>query len=499
MEPQEKLTDPNQTTPPVQQPIINNLKPKHPKRKTLIISISLLIILICAIGGYFVLQNNKPITKKTNNMNSQITEEPNPKIEILATMPPENPHILYNTLLDPYSHMAVYSIDKDTYTASESATIVIDGKSGKSYDEINGITVSPNGKRIAFIATKDKKMFVIVDGIEGKKYDYIKNLTFSADSQHIAYAAGKEKYFQPDSPYSGNDMVKKMGIVVDAKEEKVYDGTYIGVNVYDTYFPVFSKDGKKVTYTAIKNKKDILIVDDNEIAEFPYQQYPYPQFIGNTYDLIYLDSENNKQFLVVTGKKGTPHDNIWSGTNLPYYIGKDASQIAYEAEDNDVNTVIINGTSFREEPLTRGLQAVTFSPSGKYIAYYLGTSMNDMNKKSSFISWVRKDLFVNGKFYGAAQSDRSKIVNTPLFSPNEKYLVYTEYNQQNGPATIHILSVNPLKKITDFSLPKFKAVGLMKFSDDSKYLYFKGWQDRNIVYVTLNLEQLIKESSLKNQ
>lgn len=450
-----------------------------------------IVFIVLVVGGaayYFVTNNGNKNTNKsttelssnngiTTNKNSQNALEPNPKIEILATLPSEDPHILYNVLFDPFSHIAVYSIDKDHYTATSSSTIVVNGKSGKTYSGNNHLTISPDGKRVAYVAKQDDKEFVVINEVEGKKYDYIKNLKFSPDGQHVVYAAGEGKYFQPDSPYSGNEWVKTMFIVIDNSEGKKYDGTYVEVNVSQTYEPFFSKDGKKVTYTAIKNKNSVLVVDDKEIAEFYSQHYPHPQFIGDTYDLIYLASENNKNFLVVSGQKKPVHDYISDINDIPYYIGKDASQIAYEATDKDVRTAIINDLTY---PIPSGvLQDVAFSNSGKYVAYYTGT-------------WISKDLYVNGKLYGNIQPNGTFMTSSPFFSPNEQVLVYSQYGRNDQNATIQILSVDPLKKITEVLLPSFKAVGLMKFSDDSKYIYFKGWQDRKIVFVTLNVDQLIK-------
>lgn len=445
------------------------------------------IVLVAGVAAYYFVTNNgnKNTNKSTTelnsnngiptNKNSQNALESNPKIEILATLPTEDPYILYNVLFDPFSHIAVYSIDKDQHTATSSSTIAINGKSGKTYSGNNYLTISPDGKRVAYVAKQYDKEFVVIDGVEGKKYDYIKNLKFSPDGQHVVYAAGEGKYFQPDSQVSGNYMVKTMFIVTDNTEGKKYGGTYVEVNIGQTYDPFFSKDGKKVTYTAIKNGKNIIVVDDKELSNYLNQQYP--QFIGNTYDLIYLVSENNKYFLVVAGQKKTTHDYISDINDMPYYIGKDASQIAYEATDKDIRTAIVNDLSY---PIPSGvLQDIAFSSSGKYVSYYTGT-------------WISKDLYVNGKLYGNIQPNGTLITSSPLFSPNEQILVYSQYSRNGQNATIQILSVSPLKKITEIPMSKFKAVGLMKFSDDSKYIYFKGWQDRKIVFVTLNVDQLIK-------
>lgn len=372
----------------------------------------------------------------------------------------------------------MYSIDKDQYTATSSSTVVVNGVSGKTYSGTDYLTISLDGKRVAYIAKQDDKEFVVVDGVEGKKYDYIKNLKFSPDGKHVAYAAGEGKYFQPDSLFSGSYMVKTMFIVIDEIEGERYDGTYVEANVRQTYDPFFSKDGKKVTYTAIKNGKNIIVVDDKELSDYSHQQYP--QFIGNSYDLIYLVPESKNYFLVVSGQKKTAHEYISDINDLPYYIGKDATQIAYQATDKDIRKVIVNdSTSY---PISSGvLQDIVFSDSGRYVAYYTGT-------------WISKDLYVNEKLFGNIQPNATITTSRPLFSPGEHLLVYSEYSQKEQNGTIHILSMDPLQKILDFPLSGFKVIGKMKFSDDGKYIYFKGWQERKIVFVTLNIDRLIERT-----
>ena len=82
----------------------------------------LALLLIVGAGAYFLIKNavqkeNKPAGINTN-LNTQNASEPNPKIEVLTTLPPEDPKIQYNILFDPYSRTAVYGVNKDHGTAS---------------------------------------------------------------------------------------------------------------------------------------------------------------------------------------------------------------------------------------------------------------------------------------------------------------------------------------------------------------------------------------------
>ncbi|HYM74830.1 MAG TPA: hypothetical protein VE377_02540 [Candidatus Dormibacteraeota bacterium] len=53
--------------------------------------------------------------------------------------------------------------------------------------------ISPDGKRIAYVALRDGKLLVVVDGREGPEYDAIDKGTpvFSSDGKRVAYTAQK--------------------------------------------------------------------------------------------------------------------------------------------------------------------------------------------------------------------------------------------------------------------------------------------------------------------
>jgi len=71
--------------------------------------------------------------------------------------------------------------------------VVVDGKEGKQYDDVEGFIFSPDSKRLAYKARMRNKAFVVVDGEEGKQYYRLaaEPIIFdSSDSLH--YLASKE-------------------------------------------------------------------------------------------------------------------------------------------------------------------------------------------------------------------------------------------------------------------------------------------------------------------
>ena len=73
------------------------------------------------------------------------------------------------------------------------------------------LKISPDSKRVAYVAMEKEKQFVVVDGEEGKQYDGIVEgfFIFGPDSKRVAYGARE---------------IGKRFVVVDGEEGKQYDG-----------------------------------------------------------------------------------------------------------------------------------------------------------------------------------------------------------------------------------------------------------------------------------
>jgi hypothetical protein len=91
--------------------------------------------------------------------------------------------------------------------------------------------VSPDSKRVAYVAKAGDKQVVVVDGEEGKQYDSILEGTpiFSLDSKRVVYGA---------------QIGDKWLVVVDREEGKQYDGILEGTLT-------FSPDGERIAYIAV--------------------------------------------------------------------------------------------------------------------------------------------------------------------------------------------------------------------------------------------------------
>jgi len=103
--------------------------------------------------------------------------------------------------------------------------------------------ISPDRKRVAYVAQIDEQQFVIVDGIEGRPYDSIirGSLIFSPDSKRFAYIAKQ-----------GDKQI----VVVDGAEDKPNDGVKTN--------PLFSPNCRMVVYIAQIGDKVCVVVDGKE-------------------------------------------------------------------------------------------------------------------------------------------------------------------------------------------------------------------------------------------
>ena len=141
------------------------------------------------------------------------------------------------------------------------------------------LKISPNGKRVAYMAKSSDRWFVVVDGKEEKQYDGIlqDSLIFSPDSKHVAYAS---------------QLSNKLIAVVDGKEGKQYD------NLSSI---IFSPDSKRVAYQAKSGDKQFVVVDGKEEKQ-------YDVIVGGK---IIFDTPVRLYYLALKGNSIYMVEKIW--------------------------------------------------------------------------------------------------------------------------------------------------------------------------------------------
>ncbi|MFC1936629.1 hypothetical protein ACFLYP_03065 [Chloroflexota bacterium] len=213
--------------------------------------------------GYFA-QRNGIWFAVIDGIENQVSGTP---VKRSIKFSPDSKHVAYATWInDQEWYWKVDGIKHNIYKAFGLATfspdsksfiytgikrnrgyLVIDGQTGKSnFSRVGPFRLSPDGEHLAYTATvkswgKDRKHMVL-DGIRGDAYDSILGQAlFSPDSQHIAYRAKKEK---------------KWLVVVDEEPGKRYQSVF-GLT--------FSPDSNHLAYVGKQGNKDVLVVDHREL------------------------------------------------------------------------------------------------------------------------------------------------------------------------------------------------------------------------------------------
>ena len=123
---------------------------------------------------------------------------------------------------------------------------------GHASIEAKSVIVSPDGRRLAYVARAGQKCVVVLNGQEGKDYDDIRHLTFSPNGQHIAYVAERS-----DSFWAIFAILRKFTygkfVVVDGQAQKQHDRIEKGSLV-------LSLCGQSLAYMARAGKNRFVVV-----------------------------------------------------------------------------------------------------------------------------------------------------------------------------------------------------------------------------------------------
>ncbi len=243
------------------------------------------------------------------------------------------------------------------------------------------VILSPDGKHVAFGASRNGKWFVVVDGREGAPYDDVRVPMFSPDGRHVAYAAKRG--------------VKQL-VVVDGRESEEQDGI-VERRTRTLPFVVFSPDSSHVLYVARRGPKSFVVLDGHAGAE---------------YDEI---------------DEGKASCQMWNYSDVSVacqLFSADSKRIAYRARRGEKWLVVIDGKEYDEGEVSDVLSAlrmygddgpnhVIFSPDSKHVAYL---TRNDGGKWSVVVDGTK------GPEYDGIGSDG------PIFSPDSRDLAYVAFS-----------------------------------------------------------------------
>jgi len=363
--------------------------------------------------------------------------------------------------------------------------VVVDGIAGKQYVAVpaDSLIFSPDSQRLAYTARIGNKWSVVLDGVEGKLYDGIGERgirhryelvahgpipLFSPDSQRLAYAA---------------KLSNKVFMVVDGVEGKHYD---------EIRRPVFSPDSRRMVYTARIGNKWSVVLDGVEGKQYDFARSII--FSPDSQRLAYWTKIGNTQFIVVDGVEGKAQDDI-RDTNLTF--SPDSKQVAYTARIGNKWSVVLDGIEgklydfvhefslafspdsqrlayvtgrfvvvhgIEETPDKHGMYDVIFSPDSKHMAY--------IASREKFFGGTMQWVVVDG-----AAGKRYDHVGPPAFSPDSRHVAYAAYKDRKWFVVVDGAKGKPYDRMFNPGY-NYWAIGRVRIIFDSPdsfhYLALKG-------------------------
>jgi Tol biopolymer transport system component len=250
--------------------------------------------------------------------------------------------------------------------------VVADGKAGKVYQEVYGLTVSPNGKHFAYAAVQNGVTMLVYDGVEKREVDGRIGIVFSPDDQRLAYTV-----FQPGAgqPPSKTGPHGKARVVIDGTEGRKYD--WVG-------HATFSQDSKRVAYTAINDQRGVVVADGVEGQPFDSsfdRPGGYPAFRPNG-KLAYAQQRRKRTVGSAIFRKAGMADDYAARAVIGPIEGKEYSEVhdfAFSLDGSRFGYVAarISGRERKERAVVDGLEnkeydevrGLAFSPNGRKVAY----------------------------------------------------------------------------------------------------------------------------------
>ncbi len=309
--------------------------------------------------------------------------------------------------------------------------VVHNGTAGRNFQEVDSttLTISSDGKRVAYCAKAGDKWFVVVAGKEFGPYDDKGPPVFSPDSAHVAYEAkegdtwrmhcdaatssaavsfsdkpvfggnserimrmennpdGKtfrmiisDLKFKPLAEHTFNslsyltDPTGQTIVVVDRNQSKFQTKTIsfsdpkkvVPGALYDAILnPAFSPDGRKFAFIAKKDGKDFLIVDGKEEL-IPSGLYPWPPVLA----------ADGSAGVIIVGKTGAFPYRAFNGRKIlvpgrykecaDLVFSPDGKGYAYVAIKNEHFLIVSDGV---EGPVYERVISPQFTPDGSRLIY----------------------------------------------------------------------------------------------------------------------------------
>ncbi|MBN1918200.1 MAG: PD40 domain-containing protein [Verrucomicrobia bacterium] len=262
--------------------------------------------------------------------------------------------------------------------------VVVDGQEGKHYDNIvmPEHVFSPDGKKTAYWAQENDQWFTVVDGEQGRPYD-VAGIVCMCDSSGCAVLGAGSLVFSPDG--------KRLAYVAQQVKEDGDPESHLVVDGQDWSRPdcavlpgpIFSPDSARVAYLEWSGGQDgfgVAVTVDKERGT-RYEHASAPVFSPDSRRMAYAAADGAKWFVVLDGQEGKHYDSIgtshFNARRLggllsfaagPFVFSPNGDRLAYGAQVGDKWIVVVDGQEGKPYDEI-GDFSLAFSPDGQTIAY----------------------------------------------------------------------------------------------------------------------------------
>lgn len=209
--------------------------------------------------------------------------------------------------------------------------IVVNGKEGKKYLHIGKYQFSPDGKHLIYEAGENRKRFIVIDDEEGKHYDDIMSpeYFYSPDGNRIVYAAKeKGKWFIVDNGVEG----EKYDLISDIYYDKNSKVVIYTVHKFGESYMIFKeKEEKKYSFDKIHGEEryESYTLSHDKPEAFEYKK-------GKKY-IVRVDGVDGKKYDEIMADVNTYDTIFMRGSNILYYYARNENSVylvEYEWSDN---------------------------------------------------------------------------------------------------------------------------------------------------------------------
>ncbi|MCE5239956.1 hypothetical protein LLH23_15960 [bacterium] len=343
-------------------------------------------------------------------------------------------------------------------------SVWLDGRLGLAYDAIKDLAFSPHAGIVSYAARKGAQWVVVVDGQESPPYDEPSLnhhfRVYSEDGRQVAVPVQRGGQWtmlrnaRPvDQPVAGVD---------EACAEFSTDGYR---RVVGSCRALFSPDGKRLAYVALRGKQACVVVDGHEGPA--YDGVSLLSFSANGARLGYAGQRGERQVVCLGERVSPAYDAVEELVFSP-----DGAHYAYAATRGEASMVVRDGKAGPAYPSVGNL---VFSPDGLHLTY-----LATRDDKSCVVSDGKP-----GPWFPEIGMAYASSGLLPTFSADSKQLAYP-VTEENGYRLVVNGRVDPLFAQVDVPYPIFTPAGhviyLATGADDRQCVVVDGrpgpWHER---------------------